>query len=46
MSFGRPSRGVAMLKEGRAGILNRLPVVPSSSSIPSGKFGIFFAAPA
>jgi hypothetical protein len=45
MSLGRPSRRVGRLKEGKAGIVNRLPVTTSSSSIPSGKFGIFLAAP-
>jgi hypothetical protein len=46
MSLGRPSRGVGMLKDGKAGTLNRLPVAPSSSSIPSGKLGILLRAPA
>jgi hypothetical protein len=45
MSLGRPSRRVGMLKEVEVGTVNRFPVVTSSSSIPSWKFGILLLAP-
>jgi hypothetical protein len=46
MSEARPSRGVGRLKEGKAGIVKRLPVTSSSSPILSGKLGMFLVAPA